>query len=93
MLKKHGVEFRYRDYTKDPLDAGEIGDVLALLAMGPRDVLRSRDAKKAGIGPDVSDDDLIAAMAVNPRLLQRPIGVLDGKAELGRPIENLLRLR
>ena len=70
----------------------ELRDVLAKLGMGVRDVLRPRDAAQNGVSLDASDEELLTAMAAHPRLLQRPIGLLDGRAELGRPPENLLRL-
>lgn len=71
---------------------GELRDVLTKLGMGVRDVLRPRDAAKAGVSLDASDEALLTAMAAHPRMLQRPIGLLQGRAELGRPPENLLRL-
>jgi len=86
------VAFTYREYTQDPLTVPELRDVLGRLGLGVRDVLRKRDAAKAGIPSSASDEELLAAMAVHPRMLQRPIGLLDGRAELGRPPENLLRL-
>ena len=92
MLDEHDVPYTYREYTQDPLTEAELRDVLGKLGMGPRDVLRSRDAKKAELTGDESDDALIAAMAENPRLLQRPIGVVGDRAALGRPVENLLTL-
>ena len=92
MLKESGAEFEYREYTKDPLSEQEIRDVLGLLGMEVKDVLRGRDAKKFGFSGKEDDDTLIAAMAKHPRMLQRPIGILGDKAELGRPPENLLRL-
>lgn len=90
MLKEHGADYRYREYTQDPLDEGELRDVLAKLGMSARQVLRTRDANKAGLTGDESDDQLIALMVDNPRLLQRPILVVGDKAALGRPVENLL---
>ncbi len=39
-----------------------------------------------------SNERLIELMADHPTLLQRPIGVLGGKAIVGRPPENLLAL-
>jgi arsenate reductase len=39
-----------------------------------------------------SDEELIGLMAENPRLLQRPIGVMGDKAVVGRPVEALLEL-
>ena len=92
MLNERNVTFTYREYTKDPLSQEEIRDVLAKLGVGPRDVLRSRDAKKAELTGEESDDELIAHMADNPRLLQRPIGVVGDRAVVGRPPEALLEL-
>jgi len=60
--------------------------------MTVQQVLRKRDAKKHGFDGKESDDVLLDAMAAHPRMLQRPIGLLEGRAELGRPPENLLRL-
>ena len=92
MLEERGASYRYREYTKEPLSEDEIRRVLKLLGATPRDVLRNRDAKKAGLTGDESDDELIAAMASTPILLQRPIGVVGDRAVLGRPVENLLSL-
>ena len=92
MLNEHGIEHTYREYTKEPLSEAELRDVFAKLGAGPRDLLRGRDAKKAGLTGEESDDALIAAMAENPRLLQRPIGIVGDRAAVGRPPENLLTL-
>ena len=92
MLNDNGVAHTYREYTKEPLTQDEIRDVLGKLGMGPRDVLRTRDANKAGLDGTESDAALIALMAENPRLLQRPIGVVGNKAAVGRPAENLLSI-
>ncbi len=92
MLEDKGVAFEYREYKKDPLSKAEIQDVLKKLGLGPRDVLRTRDANKLGLTGDESDAQLIGLMAENPTLLQRPIGVLGKKAVLGRPPEALLEL-
>lgn len=92
MLNEHGIEHTYREYTKDPLSVDEIRDVLGKLGVGPRDVLRARDATKAGLTGDETDEELIRLMADNPRLLQRPIGVVGDRAAIGRPAEALLPL-
>ena len=94
MLNDQGISFERREYTKDPLSVDEIRDVLGLLGVGPREVLRKRDPayKDLGLGDDVSDETIIKAMAAHPGLLQRPIGVFKGKAVVGRPAEKLLEL-
>ena len=92
MLQENGIDHTYREYTKEPLTVAEIKDVLAKLGMGPADILRGRDAKKAGLTGTETSDELISLMAENPRLMQRPIGVVGDQAVIGRPAEALLEL-
>jgi arsenate reductase len=94
LLDEKSIPYRYRDYVKDPLTEAEIRDVLARLGLPPRDVLRAKDpaVKELGLTGDESDDELIAAMARHPTLLQRPIGVAGDRAVVGRPPERLLEL-
>lgn len=92
MLEDKGVAFEYREYKQDPLSREELQDILQKLGMGPREVLRTRDANKLGLSGDESDAELIGLMAENPTLLQRPIGVVGRKAAVGRPPEALLEL-
>ncbi len=68
--------------------------ILGKLGVGPKEMLRRRDRsfKELGLTGDESDDELIAAMASHPTLLQRPIGVVGDRAVVGRPIEALLEL-
>lgn len=89
MLESRGVAFTYREYTKDPLSAQEIRDILTRLGASAKELLRSRDATKAGLTGDESEEVLVEAMAANPRLLQRPILLTESGAALGRPVENL----
>ena len=88
MLDEKGIEYRYREYTREPLSEKEIRDVLRKLGLRARDVLRKNDRFTG----DEPENELIAAMAVQPTLLQRPIGVLGNKAVVGRPPERLLEL-
>ncbi|MEQ9496631.1 MAG: ArsC/Spx/MgsR family protein [Deltaproteobacteria bacterium] len=94
MLDERGIEYRYREYTQDPLDAAEVKRVLKKLGLGPKDVLRKNDKayKELGLTGDESDAELIEYMGEHPTLLQRPIGVKGKKAVVGRPVENLLEL-
>ena len=92
MLNEHQVKHTYREYTREPLNEAELRAVLRKLGVGPHEVLRTRDATKAGIASDISADALIAQMVTNPRLLQRPIGIVGERAAIGRPPEALLSL-
>lgn len=94
MLKEHDLEFTYREYRKEPLSEAELREVLALLGVGPKAVLRTRDKayKELGLTGDEPDEVLIAHLAQHPTLLQRPIGIRDGRAVIGRPVTELLNL-
>ena len=92
MLKAEGVEFEYREYTKEPLSVDELKKLLKKLGMKAGEVLRGREAKKLGVDPGDSEASLLAAIAENPKLLTRPIGVVGKRAVVGRPPENLLEL-
>jgi len=94
LLDEKAISYRYREYTREPLTEGEIREILRLLGIPARDLLRTRDAAYAelGLGSETPDDELIRAMARHPTLVQRPIGRLPRKAILGRPAERLLEL-
>jgi arsenate reductase len=92
LLDEKGVPYRYREYTREPLSESEIREVLRLLGVPARDLLRTRDAAYADLTGRETEEELIRAMAENPTLVQRPIGRLPGKAVLGRPPERLLDL-
>ncbi|MGD2115103.1 MAG: ArsC/Spx/MgsR family protein [Acidobacteriota bacterium] len=95
MLDEHGIDHRYRDYRREPLSEDELRRVFDLLGAAPGELLRKRDKanKELRLTGDEPPDELIRHMAEHPTLLQRPIGLRDGRAVLGRPVENLLELR
>ena len=95
MLNEHGLEFTYREYRKDPLTEAELRRVFDLLGVEPKALLRKRDKayKELGLTGDESADALIGHMAAHPTLLQRPIGIRGDVAVVGRPVEDLLKLR
>ncbi len=93
LLEEKGADLTVRKY----MNAGEALTVDELKAIAkemgadsPRAFLRKGNAKDHGLGLDASDAEVYAAMAENPKLIERPIGLYKGKAALGRPPENLL---
>ncbi len=94
MLDERGVDYRYREYLKEPLNPAELRRVLARLGVKARQVLRRHDraCKELELTGDEDEDTLIGHMAERPTLLQRPIGVLGERAVIGRPVDRLLEL-
>lgn len=95
LLRERGIELRIVAYLETPPTAKEIRELLRLLALPARALLRTGEEEYAALGlgePALSDDALIAAMAAHPRLIERPIFVHRGRAVIGRPPEAVLAL-
>lgn len=66
-----------------------------MLDLPARDLLRTSQAEYSELGladPALGPDQLIAAMAAHPRLIQRPIFIHGGGAVIGRPPQRVLEL-
>jgi arsenate reductase len=95
LLAEHGILYESIDYHATEIREDELRGLLGKLGCGPREVLRAREPLVEELGLDeagVPDDELIARMAANPALLQRPIVVRGDRAVLARPIERVLEL-
>ena len=95
LLESRGIEVSVIEYLKEPPDEIELRQLLDLLGIPARDLLRTgEDAyKEMGLqDPEVSEDDIIAAILKHPILMERPIVVTNGRAKLGRPPEAVLEI-
>ncbi len=93
LLRKEGVEPEIIEYLKAPPSAAELKRLAKMLGLAPRELLRKKEAKEAGLDkPSLSDDALLAGMAKHPIAIERPIAVKGNKAALGRPPEKILEI-
>ena len=94
LLEEEGVPFERVDYMVEPLPEATLRVLLDKAGLRPRDVLRPREARAAGITPDDgrSDDEILALLVERPELLQRPIVEKGDRAVLARPVENVREL-
>ena len=91
LLRDKGVEPEIVEYLKTPYTAAQLKHLLGQLKIPPSALVRKKEAAAAGIDPrSLPEDELIATMAANPILVERPIVVSRGKAALGRPPEAVL---
>ena len=82
-------------YLEEKPSADLILDTLKKLGISARDLLRkSEDAYKDNNLKDktLTDQQLIAAMVQEPKLIERPIVIKGNKAKLGRPPEQVLEI-
>lgn len=95
LLQERGIEPEIIEYLKTPPDAATLKQILSLLGMTPRELMRIKEAvyKEKGLDdPGLSDDELIAAMVNDPVLMERPVVLAAGRAALGRPPEKVLEI-
>ncbi len=95
LLQQNGVDAEVVEYLKTPPDAEQLEQILGLLGLEPRELIRSNEAEYREQGmdnPDLSREQLIALMAQYPKVIQRPIVIKDGKAAIGRPPETVLEI-
>lgn len=93
LLQDKGVSPEIVEYLNAPPSADELKRILAMLGIKPRELLRTKEAKEAGLDdPNLSDDALIASMVANPIVIERPIVISGGEARIGRPPESVLEI-
>ncbi len=95
LLEERGLEIEVINYLDTPPNATELVDLLDKLGMGARELLRTGEPEYQSLGladPLLDDAALIAAMMTHPKLIERPIVVVNGKAAIGRPPESVLAI-
>ncbi|MES9906364.1 MAG: arsenate reductase (glutaredoxin) [Sedimenticola sp.] len=95
LLQEQGVEPEIREYLKTPPEREELIRVLDMLGIEPRELMRQKEAeyKEAGLdNPQLTRDQLIQGMLDNPKLIERPIVIKEGRAAIGRPPEKVLEI-
>lgn len=91
LLEEQGLIPTVRLYQEDAPSEAEITDVLTMLDIEPRALMRTGEAeyKEQGL-KDAEGDALVQAMVKTPKLIERPVVINGKKAALGRPPESVL---
>ena len=93
LIESEGIDPEIIDYLEEPPDFPQLVDLLDLLGLEPRELMRTREKayRENGLdNPDLSRNDLIRAMVTHPILIQRPIVIHGSKAVIGRPPEKVM---
>ena len=94
LLEEHGVNPDIVLYLESTPDKEQISGLLSKLGISAAELVRRGEEayKSCGLSRESSEEDILAAMAEFPKLIERPIVVKGDKAVLGRPPENVLAL-
>lgn len=91
LLEASGKEFEVVKYLEDVPSEKELRDIIDLLGISPIDLVRKNESiwKENYKGKTLTDDEVVKALAENPKLIERPIIIAGKKAVIGRPPENI----
>lgn len=95
LLREKGLEPKVVEYLKTGWTREQLEDLLKRMDATAHDILRVRGTKAEELGltdPSTSNEALIAAMILDPALVNRPIVSTPKGAALCRPAEIALTL-
>lgn len=95
LLEENKVDLDIIEYLKTPPTQKELTNVINLLSIEPRDLMRKRESEYKEYGLDnlqLSKKEQIALMVKYPKVIERPIVIGNGKAAIGRPPESVLEV-
>jgi len=95
LLQEKGIDPVITEYLNTPPSTARLTEILNLLGMNPRDLMRKGEAEYKDNNlsdPALDDAALIQAMVDHPKLIERPIVFANGGARIGRPPESVLEI-
>lgn len=95
LLLARGIEPQVVEYLKEPPSKSRLKQLLKMLNMEPRQLMRKQEPEYEALGLDDSSltrEQLVEAMVAYPKLIERPILVNGDRAAIGRPPEQVLEI-
>jgi arsenate reductase len=95
LLQDKGIDPDVVEYLKTPPDKETLERILDMLGLEPRELMRKKEQEYKSLqldDPNLTRSQLIEAMIANPKLIERPIVIQNGKAAIGRPPEKVLEI-
>lgn len=95
MIIASGEQPQIIDYLVTPPSRERLVEIVNLLGISVRDLLRRKDTPFDALGlddPKWSDEQLIDFMIAHPILMNRPVVIADKGAVLARPSEKVLEI-
>ncbi|MCC6940568.1 MAG: arsenate reductase (glutaredoxin) [Novosphingobium sp.] len=93
MLKDAGADVTVVEYLKNPPTADKLAQLYRDAGITPQQGLRLRGTEAEARGlPQADDATVLAAMAAEPKLIERPLVETDKGVRLCRPKEKVLEI-
>jgi arsenate reductase len=94
-LNNKGINPEVILYLENFLSEETIKNLLKMLKISAREIMRKKEPeyKEQDLSnPNLTEEQLIKAIAKTPKLLERPIVINGNKAVIARPLENILQI-
>lgn len=93
LLEERGADIEIVEYLAAPPSRAALATLLRKLGTPALAMVRVDEPEfRPYAGRALTDDEVLDALAANPRLLQRPIAEVGRAARIGRPPERVLEL-
>lgn len=96
LLQSKGLAPDIIEYLKQPLTKTQISHIAEKLGVNSyREMMRTKEPEFKQLGLDdkqTSENDLLEAMISVPKLIERPVVIVENKARIGRPPEAVLEI-
>ncbi|MBP8171443.1 MAG: arsenate reductase (glutaredoxin) [Pseudomonas sp.] len=95
LLEARGLTPTIVHYLETPPSVEQLRELLRKLGLPARQLLRSGEEQYSALNladSSLSEEQLLSAMAAQPKLIERPILIVGNRAVIGRPTEKLLEL-
>jgi arsenate reductase len=94
VIEDSGKDFEIIKYLDDPISESELKKIINLLGIKPIELVRKNEAiwKSDYKGKVMNDSQIISAMVNNPKLIERPIVLVNDMAVIGRPVDKIKTL-
>ena len=95
LLRENGIEPEIVEYLKTPLQKKELQIISDAIGLKPASFIRKNesDFKENGVAEYLDNDEKIFEFMMKyPKIMERPIVLLNGKGVVGRPPSNVMSL-
>ena len=95
LIREQGHTPNIIEYLKEPPSVSDILNILSLLKLEPRAILRTKEEPYKELklsNSNLTVHQLVEAIANNPILMERPVVLNGNKAVIGRPPEKVLTI-
>lgn len=95
LIQDKNLDVEVIEYLKAPLNYAQLASIANALNVEVKTMLRSKEAefKAQNLKLDaLSDEQILKLIEAHPKLLERPILVMNNQARIGRPPETIMEL-